>query len=98
MNYEAKLDEVNYELRYCFPAKEITRDADFVHCPGNSEASRYAEGERYKQEDETSWVELQIGNKPLAKDGENGREDVERQAVATEEEDPPTPFRGSNLV
>ena len=86
MNYEAKLDEVNYELRYCFSAKEITWDAGFVHRPSNSEASRNAEDERDKQEDEAGWVELQIGDKTLAEDGEDGGEDVERQAVATEEE------------
>ena len=82
----------------CFPAKEVTRDAGFVHRPGNGEASWNAEGERDKQEDEASWVELQIGNKALTEDGEDGGEDVERQAVATQEEDPPAPFRGSNLV
>ena len=82
----------------CFPAKEITWDAGFVHRPSNSEASRNAEDERYKQEDEASWVELQVGDKPLAEDGEDGGEDVERQAVAAQEEDPPAPFRGSNSI
>ena len=82
----------------CFPAKEITRDAGFVHRPGNSEASRYAEDKRDKQKDETCGVELQIGNEPLAENSKDGREDVEGQAVAAKEEDPPAPFRGSDSV
>ena len=73
----------------CFSAKEITRDAGFVHRPGNSEASRNAEDKRDKQEDEAGRVELQIGDKPLAEDGEDGGEDVKRQAVATEKEGGP---------
>ena len=82
----------------CFSAKEISWDAGFVHRPSNSETSRYAEDERDKKEDEAGRVELQVGNKPLAEDGEDGGEDVKRQAVAAEKEDPPAPFRGSNLV
>ena len=82
----------------CFPAKEITRDAGFVHRPGNGEASRYAEDKRDKQEDEACGVELQIGDEPLAKDGEDGGEDIKRQAVTTEKEDPPASFRGSNSI
>ena len=68
----------------CPPSKEVLRDAGFVHRPGYGETSRYAEDERDKQEDEASWVELQIGDEPLAEDGEDGGEDVKRQAVAAE--------------
>ena len=90
-----KMDNMSVD---CFPAKEITRDAGFVHRPGNGEASRYAEDKRDKQEDEACGVELQIGDEPLAKDGEDGGEDIKRQAVTTEKEDPPASFRGSNSI
>jgi hypothetical protein len=90
-----KMDNMSVD---CFPAKEVGRDSCYIHQPSNQEASANAEDKRDKQEDEAGRVELQIGYKLLAKDGEDGGEDVERQAVATEKEDPPAPFRGSNSI
>ena len=83
---------------YGFPAKEITGDACHIHHPGYQKTSCNAEDKRDKQEDEACRVELQIGDKALAEDGEDGGKDIEGQAVTAEEEDPPAPFRGSNSI
>lgn len=71
----------------CFPAKEETRDAGEVHQPRYQQAPRHAEGEGDQKEDEARRVELEIGDKPLAEDGKDGREDVEHQAVAAQEKE-----------
>ena len=75
---------MDYELWTinCSPAKEEARDACEVHSPRYSEAACNADDKRNRQEDEAGGVELQIGNEPLAEDGEDGREDVEHKAVA----------------
>ncbi len=83
---------------YGFSAEEEARGAREVHQPGYQEASAYADDERDEEEQQACGVELQVGNKLLAEDGEDGREDVEEEAVATEERDPPSPFRGSISV
>lgn len=82
----------------CFPAKEEAGDACQIHQPGYQQAPRHAKGEGDQKEDEARRVELEIGDKSLAEDGKDGGEDVEHQAVAAQETDPPAPFRGSDSV
>ena len=81
-----------------FSSKEVEGDACYIHQPSYQEATRNAEDKRDKEEDEACGVELQIGDESLAEDGEDRGEDIERQAVAAEEEDPTSPFRGSNSI
>ena len=81
-----------------FSAKEETGGMGIIHQPGYGEAARHADYKRDKQEDEACGVELQVGDKLLAEDGEDGGEDVKGETVAAEETDPPTPFRGSKWV
>jgi len=89
---------MDYELWTvnCFSPEEEAGDACKVHCPRYCKAARNAKDKRDKQEKEAGGVELQIGDEPLAEDGEDGGEDVDRKAVAAKEGEPPSPFRGSN--
>ena len=79
-------------------AKEILTYSDEVHQPSNQEASRHAKRQGDHQEEQSRRVELEVGDELLAKDGKDGREDVQGKAVAAQETPPHAPFRGSNSV
>ena len=81
-----------------FSSKEVGGDACYIHQPSYQEATCNAANKRDKEEDEACGVELQVGDESLAEDGEDRGEDIEWQAVAAEEEYPPSPFRGSNFI
>ena len=66
----------------CLSAKEEARDADEVHQLGNQEASNQAKGDGDNQEEESRRIELEVGDKLLAKDGKDRREDIQGKAVA----------------
>lgn len=70
------------DLREALPAKEVGRDACYIHHPGYQEASCDTKDKRDKQEEQACGVELQIGNEPFAEEGKDGRKDIEGQAVA----------------
>ena len=72
-------------------AKEETGDAYEVHQPSNQEASRHAKRQGDYQEEQSRRIELEVGDELLAEDGKDGREDIEYQAVAAQEEEQPPP-------
>lgn len=58
----------------------------FVHDPTYGETARNAYRQRDQQEQHPRGIKRQIGNQEFAKNGEDGREDKDRQGVLAKEQ------------
>lgn len=82
----------------CLSAEEETGDADEIHQPSCQETSRHTKRQGDRQEEQSGPVELQVWDKLLAQDGEDGREDVQGKAVATKEDPSHPSLKGEKFI